>query len=77
MAALNVTAAELRNGSNGNGHRPAATRREVAAYDYTAEGGGLLYQAVRMEPKDFRCRRPDGHGGWIWNLAGVRVVPIA
>ena len=36
-----------------------------AAYDYRDEDGKLLYQVVRMVPKDFRQRRPDGAGGWI------------
>ena len=30
---------------------------------------------VRYEPKDFRQRRPDGQGGWIWNVKGIRLVP--
>ena len=30
---------------------------------------------MRYEPKAFKQRRPDGHGGWIWNLDGVRRVP--
>jgi hypothetical protein len=50
-------------------------RQIVAAYDYTDEKGKLLFQAVRFEPKDFRQRRPDGKGGWMWNLDGVRRVP--
>jgi predicted P-loop ATPase len=29
---------------------------------------------VRHAPKDFSQRRPDGRGGWIWNLQGVRRV---
>jgi len=49
-------------------------RRIVATYDYVDEGGGLLFQVCRFDPKDFRQRRPDGHGGWIWNLDGVRRV---
>ncbi len=50
--------------------------REVAAYDYTDETGKLIYQVVRFEnPKDFRQRRPDEKGGWIWNLEGVKFVP--
>jgi len=49
---------------NGNG----AGRRIVATYDYTDEAGKLLFQVVRYDPKDFRQRRPDGKGGWIWNL---------
>ena len=31
----------------------------VATYDYTDEFDVLLYQAVRIEPKDFLQRRPD------------------
>jgi hypothetical protein len=49
----------------------------VATYDYTDERGALLYQVCRYaEPdKDFRQRRPDGHGGWIWKRDdGRRVV---
>jgi hypothetical protein len=44
----------------------------VATYDYTDEGGNLIFQCVRAEPKDFWQRRPDGNGGWINNLQGVR-----
>ncbi len=49
-------------------------RREVESYDYTDENGTLLYQVIRYDPKDFRQRRPDGSGGWIWNLRGTRRV---
>lgn len=51
-----------------------ARRRIVATYNYRAENGNLLYQTVRYEPKDFRQRRPDGKGGRVWNLNGVRRV---
>ena len=47
----------------------------VARYDYTDELGELLFQAVRLEPKGFKQRRPDGNGGWLNNLEGVRRVP--
>ena len=46
-----------------------------ATYDYRDETGKVLYQTVRYSPKDFRQRRPDGKGGWAWNLDGVRLVP--
>jgi hypothetical protein len=46
----------------------------VATYDYEAEHDTLLCQAVRYEPKDFRQRRPDGKGGWVWNMKGVNRV---
>ena len=45
-------------------------------YDYTDETGTTLYQVVRYYPKDFRQRRPDGSGGWFWNLDGARRVPF-
>jgi 5S rRNA maturation endonuclease (ribonuclease M5) len=68
--ACGMTLADL---SATNGQRPTAPR-EVAVYDYQDERGELLYQVVRFAPKDFRPRRADGHGGWIWNLNGVRRV---
>jgi hypothetical protein len=45
----------------------------VAEYNYTDTAGALLYQVVRYDPKDFRQRRPDGNGGWIWSLEERRV----
>jgi Toprim-like len=71
--AVQMTRADLAPPAAGiNGHR---ARREVAAYDYRNERGELLSQNVRFEPKDFRQRRPDGHGDWTWNMDGVRRVP--
>ncbi len=49
-------------------------RRVVASYDYCDENGTLLYQVCRFEPKSFAQRRPDGNGGHIWGLNGVRRV---
>ncbi len=54
------------------GTRKTLTIKEV--YDYKAENGELLFQVVRYEPKGFRQRRPDGHGGFAWNLNGVKTV---
>jgi DNA primase len=45
------------------------SRRVVAEYPYTDEHGALLFVKVRYMPKDFRVKRPDGHGGWTWGLA--------
>jgi len=46
-----------------------------ATYDYTDAAGEVLYQAIRYRlnsgKKDFRQRRPDGKGDWIWDLDGV------
>ncbi|GAB4334147.1 MAG: hypothetical protein Kow0099_06130 [Candidatus Abyssubacteria bacterium] len=51
-----------------------ATPRIVAEYDYRDERGEVLYQVARLEPKDFRCRRPNGSGGWTWSMNGQRRV---
>ena len=48
--------------------------RVVATYSYTDANGALLYQVLRYEPKDFRQRRPDGNGKWIWKLDDRRVL---
>jgi putative DNA primase/helicase len=54
--------------------RPPNDRQIVATYDYHDESSELLYQTVKYIPKNFRQRRPDGNGGWIWNLEGTRRV---
>lgn len=51
-----------------------APPRIMEFYDYVDESGKRLFQVVRYKPKDFRQRRPDGNGGWIWNLQGVEPV---
>ncbi len=48
-----------------------AKREIVATYPYTDAQGKLLYETVRYTPKSFAQRRPDGKGGWAWNLDGV------
>jgi putative DNA primase/helicase len=48
--------------------------RFVCAYDYTDEGGKLLFQVIRYTPKRFSQRRPGEGGSWINNLDGVRRV---
>jgi Family of unknown function (DUF5906) len=45
--------------------------RIVSVYPYHGPGGELRFEVVRYEPKNFRQRRPDGNGGYIWNLKGV------
>ena len=67
------------NGQNGTVRSARATSNESAArfieaYPYTDEQGEVLYEVVRYEPKGFKQRRPDGNGGWTWNLNGVRRV---
>jgi hypothetical protein len=53
---------------------PVNDRNIVATYPYEDEAGLLLFEAVRYEPKDFRQRRPDGNGGFVYNLDGIRRV---
>jgi hypothetical protein len=52
--------------------------RIVATYDYHDAAGKIVYQAVRFaEPKGFQQRRPNGKGGWTWNLHGVTRFPFS
>jgi putative DNA primase/helicase len=44
------------------------------SYRYEDEKGKLLYEVVRYNPKGFSQRRPDGNGGYINNIQGVRRV---
>ena len=43
-------------------------------YEYRDEKGKLLFQCIKYEPKAFRQRRPNGKGGYLWNLKGTRRV---
>ncbi len=60
-----------------NNYQPKNTppKKIVATYDYADENGEVLYQNVRYESKKFIQRRPDGKGGYVYNLKGVRRVP--
>jgi hypothetical protein len=48
-------------------------------YDYRDADGVLRYQVVRRpqngSSKKFLQRRPDGKGGWLWNMQGVEPLP--
>lgn len=68
-AAAGIDKADL-NGDLSVGHA-----KIIDTYDYQDEAGNTLFQVVRLEPKSFKQRRPDGRGGWIWNLHGVPKVP--
>jgi putative DNA primase/helicase len=63
-----VTTGLLDEGGGSPGSEVAAT------YPYRDAGGRLLYEVVRRRPKSFACRRPDGAGGWVWNLDGSERV---
>jgi hypothetical protein len=46
----------------------------AATYPYTDERGELLFEVVRLDPKDFRQRKPKPGGGWDWRLGDARRV---
>ncbi len=58
---------------------PKSPSARETLYDYRDENDKLIYQIVRWdEPgkeKSVRQRRPDGKGGWLWNMKGVCPVP--
>lgn len=49
-------------------------RPQAKFYDYHDAEGKLLYRVYRKPGKQFRQCRPDGNGGWLWNLDGVKRV---
>jgi KaiC/GvpD/RAD55 family RecA-like ATPase len=67
--------------SNGKGKAHYANggvkpqRRIHKVFPYMDLHGQTLFEVVRYIPKDFRQRRPDGNGGYVWNLHGVKLVP--
>lgn len=68
VAALNLTWSDLFDKRD----RPDRQRSMIVAeYDYTDEHGTVVFQKVRMHPKDFRVRRPDGRGGWSWKIGNA------
>ena len=72
VAALGLTMADLRSDVPPAGEKH---KRVIAAtYEYVDERGKPLYEVLRYEPKTFRQRRPNGAGGHLWNLQGVRHV---
>src|SRR5262245_53411315 len=82
-SALGITQADLFPPKKSSSNKPSYSIDKI--YDYKDESGALLFQAVRKrltDPvkfpnaprKEFRQRKPDGKGGWIWNLQGVRRV---
>lgn len=48
-------------------------------FNYTDAEGNLIYQIQRLDffdgGKTFKQRRPDGRGGWHWNLGDTPQVP--
>jgi hypothetical protein len=59
---------------NGRAKRNDGGKHFVCAYDYLDASRNLIHQVCRYVPKDFKQRRPDGRGGWIWNTEGINKV---
>jgi putative DNA primase/helicase len=58
----------------GRGNGKAADAHDLTTYDYVDADGKLLFQKVRNPPGSknrFTVRRPDGRGGWIYDLKGI------
>jgi hypothetical protein len=72
MEAIGLTAAD------GFAEPPQDRNNRLIAFtaDYRDADGELKYQSVRYHPKGFNQRRPDGEGGWIWNLSGIDPLPF-
>lgn len=61
--------------ANDNVPAPRKQFNVAASYDYYDADGVLQFQVCRLDPKDFRQRRPDENGGWSWSVKGVQQVP--
>jgi hypothetical protein len=66
LRSLGLTRADLFDERRG---RKQIRRWVAAEYRYTDERGELLFVKVRYVPKGFAIKRPDGRGGWAWDLA--------
>lgn len=56
-------------------HEARVSQRRISAvYKYRDEGGGVLFEKVRYEPKDFVVRRPNGQGGHDYGIGACRRV---
>src|SRR5580698_8079927 len=74
LDALDLTFADLCGASRASGLKRGTL---VATYNYHDSSGQVVFQAVRYaSPKKFRQRRPDGKGGWTWDMDGVNRIPF-
>jgi putative DNA primase/helicase len=67
---LRLTVADISGGADHAPRHGKSTMQIDKTYPYTDAAGKLLYEVVRLLPKGFRQRRPDG----TWNLNGVERV---
>ena len=79
VAAFGLTMADLM-ASSETSATPATTkqsRKLAVTYRYLDESGKLLYEVLRYQPKDFRQRRPERDGGWVWDCVTPAACPTA
>lgn len=77
VAASRVTSSSVAAAPVATAPRAIRLGRPDAVYTYVDEFDNALMQVRRWEHPDgkiIRQRRPDGRGGWIHNVAGVRRV---
>jgi hypothetical protein len=58
----------------GGPNRRPTNARSLCYYDYRDEAGQVLFRVRRTPEKQFLQFRPDGNGGWIPGIDGVRRV---
>lgn len=76
VATLNLRTADLFQTPTPAPIAAAIPKGADKVYDYRDADNVLRYQVVRFPPKEFRQRRPDGVGGWIWRTGkDVKRVP--
>src|SRR5690606_9782658 len=49
-------------------------RRIVSIHPYLDADGQQRYQKLKYEPKSFAFRRPDGSGGWVYDMLGIDLI---
>lgn len=74
LAQLELQPADLFFHEQAESRLPEQLGEVIATYPYHDANGTLLFEVVRFKPKTFRQRRPDGAGGWIWDLKGIKRV---
>lgn len=70
LAAVGMSSRELF-----TSERPGQEHKQDVVYTYHDEGGKIAYQVVRQADKQFKQRRPNGGGHWVWNMDGVKRIP--
>lgn len=70
LGALNLTLTDL----FFTGGRPREEQCEIEAIYHYIDEKGKPFEVVRTRPKGFYQRRPDGKGGYINNIRGVKLT---